>query len=44
MLHVNLRLTLAVLLPYVLLLIGIKRLSRSLMVRNLRVQEGLGGY
>ena len=43
MLHVSLRLTLAVLSPYVLLLIGIKRLSRSLMVRNLRVQEGLGG-
>jgi ATP-binding cassette subfamily B multidrug efflux pump len=42
MLHVSLRLTLAVLTPYVLLMIGIKRLSRSLMVRNLRVQEGLG--
>ncbi|HYK64361.1 MAG TPA: ABC transporter ATP-binding protein, partial [Patescibacteria group bacterium] len=42
MLHVSLRLTLATLAPYVVLLFGIKRLSRSLMVRNLRVQEGLG--
>jgi ATP-binding cassette, subfamily B, multidrug efflux pump len=43
MLHVSLRLSIAALAPYVLLLFAIKRLSRSLMVRNLRVQEGLGG-
>src|SRR5215469_2567448 len=42
MLHVSLRLTLATVAPYVVLLFAIKRLSRSLMVRNLRVQEGLG--
>lgn len=42
MLHVSLRLTLATLAPYVVLLFATKRLSRSLMVRNLRVQEGLG--
>jgi ATP-binding cassette, subfamily B, multidrug efflux pump len=42
MLHVSLRLTIAAVVPYVLLMLAIKRLSRSLMVRNLRVQEGLG--
>ena len=43
MLAVSVRLTIAVIAPYILLMIGIKRLSRSLMVRNLRVQQGLGG-
>jgi ATP-binding cassette subfamily B protein len=43
MLSVSVRLTIAVLAPYLLLLLGIKRLSRALMVRNLRVQQGLGG-
>ncbi len=43
MLSVSVRLTLAVLAPYALMLFGIKRLSRSLMMRNLKVQEGLGG-
>jgi ATP-binding cassette, subfamily B, multidrug efflux pump len=42
MLHVSVKLALASLAPYVLLVIGIKRLSRALMQRNLRVQEGLG--
>jgi ATP-binding cassette subfamily B multidrug efflux pump len=42
MLHVSVRLTFAALAPYVVLLFAIKRLSRSLMVRNLRAQEGLG--
>ena len=43
MLSVSVRLTIAVLAPYLLLMIGIKRLSRALMMRNLRVQQGLGG-
>jgi ATP-binding cassette, subfamily B, multidrug efflux pump len=43
MLGVSLRLTAASLAPYLLLVFGIKRLSRALMQRNLRVQEGLGG-
>jgi len=42
MLGVNVKLTAASLAPYVLLTFGIKRLSRALMQRNLRVQEGLG--
>jgi ATP-binding cassette subfamily B multidrug efflux pump len=42
MLHVSVKLAVASLAPYVLLVIGIKRLSRALMQRNLRVQEGLG--
>ncbi|HEY6418239.1 MAG TPA: ABC transporter ATP-binding protein [Candidatus Binataceae bacterium] len=42
MLGVSPRLTLASLAPYFLLVFGIKQLSRGLMVRNLRVQEGLG--
>jgi len=42
MLGVNVKLTAASLAPYVLLVFGIKRLSRALMQRNLRVQEGLG--
>ena len=42
MLSANVRLTVVAIVPYVLLLIGMKRLSRALMVRNLRVQEGLG--
>jgi ATP-binding cassette subfamily B protein len=43
MLSANVKLTIVVIVPYVLLMIGMKQLSRSLMVRNLRVQEGLGG-
>ena len=43
MLSANVKLTIVVVAPYVLLMIGMKQLSRSLMVRNLRVQEGLGG-
>ena len=39
---VSVRLTIASLLPYCLLIFGIKRLSRALMQRNLKVQEGLG--
>ena len=42
MIGVSPRLTLASLAPYFLLIYGIKQLSRGLMVRNLRVQEGLG--
>ncbi|MGO9605518.1 MAG: ABC transporter ATP-binding protein [Candidatus Binataceae bacterium] len=42
MLGVSVRLTVAALAPYILLIYGIKRLSRSLMQRNLKVQEGLG--
>ena len=38
----NLRLTLASIGPFLLLFVGIKRLTRSLMERSLRVQEGLG--
>jgi ATP-binding cassette subfamily B protein len=38
----NTRLTAAAIIPYVLLFAGIKRLTRSLMERSLRVQEGLG--
>jgi ATP-binding cassette, subfamily B, multidrug efflux pump len=42
MLSVSAKLALAAFAPYLLLVLGIKRLSRSLMQRNLRVQEGLG--
>ena len=42
MLGVSVKLTVACLSPYLLLIFGIKRLSRALMHRNLRVQEGLG--
>jgi ATP-binding cassette, subfamily B, multidrug efflux pump len=42
MLSVSAKLALAAFAPYLLLVYGIKRLSRSLMQRNLRVQEGLG--
>jgi ATP-binding cassette, subfamily B, multidrug efflux pump len=41
MLSMNARLTVATLIPYVILFIGMKRLTRSLMERSLRVQEGL---
>jgi ATP-binding cassette subfamily B multidrug efflux pump len=42
MLGVSVKLTVASLAPYLLLTFGIKRLSRALMQRNLKVQEGLG--
>ncbi len=42
MLGVSIKLTAASLAPYLLLTFGIKRLSRALMQRNLKVQEGLG--
>lgn len=42
MMSLNVRLTLASIAPYALLFIGIKRLTRSLMERSLKVQEGLG--
>jgi ATP-binding cassette, subfamily B, multidrug efflux pump len=42
MLGVSTKLTAASLAPYLLLIYGIKRLSRALMQRNLKVQEGLG--
>jgi ATP-binding cassette, subfamily B, multidrug efflux pump len=42
MLGVSIKLTAASLAPYLLLIYGIKRLSRALMQRNLKVQEGLG--
>jgi ATP-binding cassette subfamily B protein len=38
----NPRLTLASVAPYILLFLGIRRLTRSLMERSLKVQEGLG--
>jgi ATP-binding cassette subfamily B protein len=41
MLSMNARLTLATLVPYVVLFTVMKRLTRSLMERSLRVQEGL---
>jgi ATP-binding cassette, subfamily B, multidrug efflux pump len=41
MLSMNARLTLATLVPYVVLFAVMKRLTRSLMERSLRVQEGL---
>ena len=42
MLGVSVKLAAASLAPYLFLIYGIKRLSRALMVRNLKVQEGLG--
>jgi ATP-binding cassette, subfamily B, multidrug efflux pump len=42
MASMNLPLTLISILPYFLLFAGIRRLTRSLMERSLRVQEGLG--
>ncbi|HYA36536.1 MAG TPA: ABC transporter ATP-binding protein [Candidatus Binataceae bacterium] len=42
MLSLNARLTFASLAPYVILFACIRRLTRSLMERSLRVQEGLG--
>ncbi|MGH7813476.1 MAG: ABC transporter ATP-binding protein [Candidatus Binataceae bacterium] len=42
MASLNARLTLFALLPYVFLLFGIRRLTRALMTRSLKVQEGLG--
>ncbi|HKD65522.1 MAG TPA: ABC transporter ATP-binding protein [Candidatus Binataceae bacterium] len=41
MLSMNTRLTLATLVPYVVLFTAMKRMTRSLMERSLRVQEGL---
>ena len=41
MLSMNARLTLATLAPFVVLFAVMKRLTRSLMERSLRVQEGL---
>ena len=41
MLSMNARLTLAALVPYVVLFTAMKRVTRSLMERSLRVQEGL---
>jgi len=42
MLSLNARLTLASLVPYVVLLVTIKRLTRTLLETSLHVQEGLG--
>jgi ATP-binding cassette subfamily B protein len=42
MLSLSLRLTLATMAPFVVLFIGIRLLTRTLMERNLKVQEGLG--
>ncbi|HTY53687.1 MAG TPA: ABC transporter ATP-binding protein [Candidatus Binataceae bacterium] len=42
MLSINVRLALASLIPYALLLVTIKQLTRSLLDTSLRVQEGLG--
>jgi ATP-binding cassette, subfamily B, multidrug efflux pump len=42
MCSLNLRLAIASVIPYLLLFFGIRRLTRSLMERNLKVQEGLG--
>src|SRR5713101_4195087 len=36
------RLTLATTIPYILMYVGMRRITRSLMERSLRVQEGLG--
>jgi ATP-binding cassette subfamily B protein len=38
----NVRLTIAAIIPAFVLLIGVRRLTRSLMERSLKVQEGLG--
>lgn len=42
MFSLNARLTIASVAPYLVLLVGMRKLSRALMERNLRVQEGLG--
>ncbi len=42
MVHLNAHLTMFALMPYVVLLIGIRWLTRTLMMRSLKVQEGLG--
>ncbi len=42
MIHLNPRLTFATVLPAILLLVGVRRLTRSMMERSLKVQEGLG--
>ncbi len=42
MFSLNARLTIASVAPYLILLVGMRKLSRALMERNLRVQEGLG--
>ena len=42
MASLNVRVMMAAVLPYFLLFFGIRRLTRSLMERSLRVQEGLG--
>ena len=42
MASLNVQVTLATMLPYVLLFFGIRYLTRSLMERSLKVQEGLG--
>jgi ATP-binding cassette, subfamily B, multidrug efflux pump len=42
MVFLNARLTVAAIIPALLLLIGMRKLTRSLMERSLKVQEGLG--
>ncbi|HXW83929.1 MAG TPA: ABC transporter ATP-binding protein [Candidatus Binataceae bacterium] len=42
MVHLNRRLTLAVILPYLIMSFLLRRLTRSIMQRSLRVQQGLG--
>ncbi|MGH7931869.1 MAG: ABC transporter ATP-binding protein [Candidatus Binataceae bacterium] len=42
MFSLNVKLTLACMVPYVLLFISMRFLSRTLMMRSLKVQEGLG--
>ncbi|HUO06387.1 MAG TPA: ABC transporter ATP-binding protein [Candidatus Binataceae bacterium] len=42
MASLNTRLTMLAALPYLLLVYGIRRLTRAMMARNLAVQEGLG--
>jgi ATP-binding cassette, subfamily B, multidrug efflux pump len=42
MISLNARLTIASVAPYLVLFVGIRRLTRSLMERSLKVQEGLG--
>jgi len=42
MASLNVRVMIAAVIPYFLLFFGIRRLTRSLMERSLRVQEGLG--
>jgi ATP-binding cassette subfamily B multidrug efflux pump len=43
MVSLNAHLTMFALFPYILLFWGIRRLTRALMMRSLKVQEGLGG-